>query len=458
MEVKREKFSSGLAVFLATLSSAVGLGNIWMFPYVTGENGGAAFIFVYFICILLIGLPILLIEFAIGRGTRKNVYGAIKSFTNKKIFKSIGFIGIIATCFILFFYTVVVGWVYSYVFKAIKGVFTGMNATEVANVFTQTSGNTSSAMVWQLVAILVTCGIIALGVKSGIEKLTKTLMPVLIGLLVFCAVKSLMLPGAMEGVEFLLKPDFSKINIAVVISAMGLAFFKLCVGTGTMITYSSYYTDDNNLTSTGAKVALADTGVSLLAGLAIFPAVFSFGLEPTSGPGLLFETIPLIFGGMRGGNLLTILFFLLTAMAATMAMISLFEVLTAALTEELKLGRKKAQVINIILVMIFGAFAAVTANPTATLALNPDSMFAGVSIFGLSIFDFYDKAVSNVLLPINGILISIFAIYIVKKDYITKQLNNNGVLKNQKIVNGILFCVKYVTPVLILVVFLGGLI
>lgn len=458
MEVKREKFSSGLAVFLATLSSAVGLGNIWLFPYVTGENGGAAFIFVYFICILLIGLPLLLIEFAIGRGTRKNIYGAIKSFTNKKIFKGIGFLGIIATCFILFFYTVVAGWVYSYVFKAIKGVFTGMNATEVANVFVQTSGDTGSAIVWQLIAVLVTCGIIALGVKSGIEKLTKTLMPVLIGLLIFCAVKSLMLPGAMDGVEFLLKPDFAKINIGVIISAMGLAFFKLCVGTGTMITYSSYYTDDNNLAATGAKVALADTGVSLLAGLAIFPAVFSFGLEPTSGPGLLFETIPLIFAGMTGGNILTIAFFLLTAMAATMAMISLFEVLTAALTEELKIGRKKAQVINIILVMVFGAFAAVTANPSATIALNPDSVFAGINIFGLSIFDFYDKAVSTILLPINGLLISIFAIYVVRKKYLTKQLSNNGVLRNEKFVNLLLFCVKYITPGLIIIVFVGAFI
>ena len=454
MDVKlnkdREKFSSGIAVFLATLSSAVGLGNIWMFPYVTGENGGAAFIITYLICIFLIGLPVLLIEFSMGRGKRKNVYGVISSFTDKKIFKSIGFIGIIATCFILFFYTVVAGWVYSYIFKAIKGIFTGMSASEVSNIFAQTSGSATASLTWQLVAVVVTCGILMFGVKSGIEKLTKTLMPVLIGLLIICAIRSLMLPGAMEGVSFLLKPDFSKINIGVIISAMGLAFFKLCVGTGTMITYSSYYTDDNNLPATGTKVVLADTGVSLLAGLAIFPAVFSFGVEATSGPGLLFKTVPLIFAGIPGGNILLILFFALTAMAATMAMISLFEVLTAALIEQFKISRKKAQVINIIIVMLFGALAALSASP--------DSVLAEIKLFGYSIFDFYDKSVSMVLLPINGILISIFAGYFIKKKYFVDQLTNNGTLNNKMLVDVILFTSKYITPILILIVFIGSFI
>lgn len=449
-EKGRETFSGGLAIFLATLSSAVGLGNIWLFPYVTGENGGAAFIFVYFLCILLIGLPVLLIEFAIGRGTRKNIYGAIKSFTNKKIFRGIGVIGIIATSFILFFYTVVAGWVYSYIFKAISGIFTGMSSSEVSSVFVETASNPKSVIMWQIIAIVVTCGILALGVKSGIEKLTKTLMPVLVALLLFCVIRSLMLPGAMEGVTFLLKPDFSKINLGVVISAMGLAFFKLCVGTGTMVTYSSYYTDDNNLPSTAAKVCLADTGVSILAGLAIFPAVFSFGLEPTSGPGLLFETIPLIFSGIPGGTILTVLFFMLTAMAATMAMISLFEVLTAALTEELGLGRKKAQIVNIILVIVFGSLAALSGHPNAPLS--------HISILGNTIFDFYDKTVSLFLLPINSFLTCILAIYFIKREFFVQQLTNRMTLKNQWIANAVLFTAKYVTPVLILIVFIGSLI
>ena len=446
----REKFSSGLAVFLATLSSAVGLGNIWLFPYVTGENGGAAFIFVYFICILLIGLPVLLIEFSIGRGTRKNIYGAIKTFTNKKIFRAMGVIGIIATACILFFYTAVAGWVYSYIFKAIGGVFNGMDAAQVSEVFVQTSSNPVSAIGWQIVATVVACGILAFGVKGGIEKITKTLMPVLVGLLVFCVIRSLMLPGAMEGIEFLLKPDFSKINIGVIVSAMGLAFFKLCIGTGTMVTYSSYYTDDNNLTGTATKVSLADMGVSILAGLAIFPAVFSFGLEPTSGPGLLFETIPLIFGDLPGGQMLTVIFFMLTAMAATMAMISLFEVLTAALVEELKLNRVKAQIINAVIVLGFGSLAALSGHPEGPLA--------HIKILGNTFFDFYDKATQLFLLPINCILMCIFGIYFIKRQFFIDQLTNNGTIKNEKIAKTVLFIAKYITPILIVVVFIGAFI
>ncbi|MGL4451207.1 MAG: sodium-dependent transporter [Sarcina sp.] len=447
-EKGREKFSSSLAVFLATLSSAVGLGNIWLFPYVTGENGGAAFIFVYFICILLIGLPVLLIEFAIGRGTRKNIYGAIKAFTNKKIFKAMGFIGILATSCILFFYTAVAGWVYSYIFKAMTGVFKGMNAGQVSEMFVQTSSSPVSAIGWQVVAILIACGILAMGVKGGIEKITKTLMPVLVGLLLFCAIRSLMLPGAMEGVEFLLKPDFSKINMGVIVSAMGLAFFKLCIGTGTMVTYSSYYTDDNNLGATGTKVCLADTGVSILAGLAIFPAVFSFGLEPTSGPGLLFETIPLIFGDIAGGQVLTVIFFMLTAMAATMAMISLFEVITAYLVEELKINRVKAQLINIVFVLLFGSLAALSGHPEAVLA--------DIKILGYTFFDFYDKSVQLFMLPINCILMCIFGIYFVKKKFFMEQLTNNGTLNNTWVAKAVLFTAQYITPILILVVFIAA--
>lgn len=447
---EREKFSSGIAVFLATLSSAVGLGNIWMFPYVTGENGGAAFIITYLICILVIGLPVLIGEFVIGRETRKNVYGAIKSLTNKKIFRSIGILGIIGTAFILFFYTVVAGWVYSYVFKAISGTFTGLDATAVASVFKETSTGVLSPLLWQFIAVGTACGILMLGVKSGIEKLTKVLMPVLIALLAFCAIRSLFLPGAFAGIEFLLKPDFSKINLAVILSALGLAFFKLCIGTGTMITYSSYYTDNNNLPATGLKVALADTGVSLLAGLAIFPAVFSFGLEPTSGPGLLFETIPLIFSELPGGNILTIAFFLLTAMAATMAMLSLFEVLTAALTEELKLNRKFAQVVNIIFVMGFGSLAALSAHPEGVLS--------NIKIFGLGFFDFYDRATSLFILPINGLLVAILVGYFISKKTIVQQISNKGLIKNEMLCSMIIFNLKYIAPILIAIVFIGSFI
>ncbi|MGN2336635.1 sodium-dependent transporter [Clostridium cagae] len=450
MEQKREKFSSSLTVFLATLSSAVGLGNIWMFPYITGENGGAAFIIIYLICVALVGLPVLISEFVIGRGTRRNVYGAISKITDKKGFKVIGIFAILATYCMLFFYTVVVGWVYSYVFKAVTGALKGVTLESASNIFYNTSVGPISPIVWQLIALLVGGTILVLGVKGGIEKLTKTLMPVLIVLLVVCAFRSLTLPGAMEGVHFLIKPDFSKVNIGVVLSALGLAFFKLSVGTGTMITYSSYYNDDNNLIGTAGKVAISDTLVSLIAGLAIFPAVFSFGLEPSSGPGLLFNTVPLIFAKMPGGWILVIMFFALTAMAATMAMISLLEVLTAFFTEELKMERKRAIILNIIIIVGVGSLAALSGNINGVLG---DKL-----IFGLTFFDFFDAIVSKIFLPINGLLIILLTGYFINKKYLIDQLSNNGILKNEAIVKALIFIMKYIAPILIIVVFLKSFI
>lgn len=450
MEQKREKFSSSLTVFFATLSSAVGLGNIWMFPYVVGQNGGAAFIIVYLGCVLLIGLPTLISEFVVGRGTRKNVCGAISKVTDKRRFKSIGYIAVLSTSCMLFFYTVVAGWVYSYVFKALFGVLKGVTAEEAAQIFNSTSLGPISPIIWQLIVLVVAGSILGLGVKSGIEKLTKVLMPILIGLLILCVLRSLTLPGAYSGIEFLLKPDFSKVTIGAVLSALGLAFFKLSVGTGTMVTYGSYFTEDNDLIGTAGKVAIADTGVSLLAGLAIFPAVFSFGLAPTEGPGLLFNTVPLIFAKMPGGSFLSIIFFGLTAMAATMATISLLEVLIALFTEELKISRKKSIIMNISIIVLIGSLAALSANP--------DGVLAHIKIFGFTIFDSLDKFVSNILLPINGLLVILLLGYGVSKEFIIEQLTNKGTLKNQKAVSLLIFIIKYVTPILILIVFVKSFI
>lgn len=446
MEQKREKFSSSLTIFFATLSSAVGLGNIWMFPYVVGQNGGAAFIIVYLGCVLLIGLPTLISEFVVGRGSRKNVCGAIPQITDKKRFKLIGYLSVVSTYCMLFFYTVVVGWVYSYVFKAISGGLNGVTADGAAEIFNSTSLGPVSPIIWQLIVLVVVGFILGMGVKSGIEKLTKIFMPVLMGLLILCVVRSLTLPGAFNGIEFLLKPDFSKVTISVVLSALGLAFFKLSVGTGAMVTYGSYFTEDNNLIGTAGKVAVADTAVSLLAGLAIFPAVFSFGLAPTEGPGLLFNTVPLIFSNMPGGSILAVIFFGLTAMAGTMATISLLEVLIALFSEELKISRKKSIIINIIIIILVGSLAALSANP--------DGVLANINIFGFTIFDSFDKVVSNILLPINGLLVIILLGYGVSKKFIMEQLTNKGTLKNEKIANLLMFIIKYVTPVLILIVFI----
>ncbi|AOR24252.1 sodium-dependent transporter [Clostridium taeniosporum] len=450
MEQKREKFSSSLAVFLATLSSAVGLGNIWMFPYITGENGGAAFIIIYLICVALVGLPVLISEFIIGRGTRRNVHGAISKITNKNRFKIISVFAILATYFMLSFYTVVVGWVYSYLYKAVIGALKGVTSETTSILFYNTSVGPIAPIIWQMIALLVGGTILVLGVKGGIEKLTKTLMPVLILLLGICAFRSLTLAGAMEGINFLIKPDFSKVHIGVVLSALGLAFFKLSVGSGAMITYSSYYTDDNNLIGTAGKVAISDTLVSLTAGLAIFPAAFSFGLEPSSGPGLLFNTVPLIFAKMPGGWVLSIIFFVLAAMAATMSMISLLEVLIVVFTEELKMERKKAIIMNVIIIALVGSLAALSGNPNGILGNK--------LVFGLTFFDLFDTLVSKILLPINGLLIILLTGYFINKKYLTDQLSNNGILNNELTIKTLIFIMKYISPILIIIVFLKSFI
>ncbi|MGL5415505.1 MAG: sodium-dependent transporter [Clostridium sp.] len=446
MEKKREEFSSGIAAFLVALSSAVGLGNIWMFPFVVGENGGAAFIIVYILCILIIGIPTLISEFVVGRTTRKNIYGAVSNITERKRFRVIGILGIISSYLMLFFYTVVAGWVYLYFFKALNGGFKGITAESASTMFNDMSKGPMGPIFWQLIVLVVVGLILGLGVKSGIEKLTKYFMPILVVLLLVCAVRSLTLENAMEGVSFLLKPDFSKVSIGMVLSALGLAFFKLSVGTGSMYTYSSYFTDDNNLIKTGAKVAFTDTFVSIIAGLAIFPAVFSFGMEPSQGPGLLFNTVPLVFSKMPGGNILAILFFFLTAMAATMATISMVQVIIATFTEEFKMSLKKAIIINIIIIVVFGALAALSASPEGVLG--------HVNILGYSFFDLFDKVTSTLLLPINGLLVTILVGHFVAKKTVIKTLTNNGTLGNEKLVNKLLFILKYVTPILIVIVFI----
>lgn len=268
----REKFSSGLAVFFATLGSAVGLGNIWKFPYLTGNNGGGAFVLIYLICVLLIGMPVMVAEFYIGRKTRSNAVGAFSKLKCNRFWKIIGYMGVISALLIMFFYSSVAGWVYSYVIKAIKGDFFTLNnlpfdeaALIVENQFNSTVSNPFSPIIWQGIVLFVVSLILVAGVKNGIEKITKTLMPLLFILIVIICIRSLMLSGAKEGIEFLFKVDFTKITPNVILSALGLAFFKLSIGMGTMITYASYFTEENKLINTSAKVALSDTVVSIFA-------------------------------------------------------------------------------------------------------------------------------------------------------------------------------------------------
>jgi Na+-dependent transporters of the SNF family len=446
---KRETFSSGLTIFFATLGSAVGLGNIWKFPYVVGMNGGGAFLVTYLVCVLLVGLPIMITEFYIGRKTRKNPVGAYKALNPKSSWKSIGFMGVASAFLIMFFYSCVAGWVYSYVFKAIKGDFANITTDTSAQIFGNTITGVIPPIAWQIAVMVLVSLILVLGVKKGIERITKTLMPVLFLLIIIIAIKSLTLPGAGDGLKFLFHVDFSKLSGGMFLTALGLAFFKLSIGVGCMTTYASYFTDDNNMIGTSAKVALSDTLVSLLAGIAIFPAVFTFNVAPGAGPGLLFMTIPLVFSKIPFGNILLVAFFILTAIASTTAMLSLVEVPVAYFVEEKGMSRKKAVIVSALIIIVVGILA--------SLSADKGSFLGGVSIFGKTIFDLFDYLSSNILLPIIGLLMSIFIGYFVKKEDIKKELSNNGSLKIGKIIDMFYFVIRYITPLLLIVVFLNSI-
>ena len=448
--MKREGFSSGLAVFFATLGSAVGLGNIWRFPYLTGENGGGAFLLVYLICIVVVGLPVMIGEFYIGKKAKKNVMGAIRIIKPKsKFWKAIAWGGILSAYFIMFFYSSVGGWVYSYVYKAVTGKLVGVNATTAKTIFDTTSAASASPILWQMLVIGVVSVILIAGVKKGIEKITKTLMPVLFVLIIICDVRALTLPHAYAGINFLFSVNFDKITPTVILVAMGLAFFKLSIGMGTMVTYSSYFTEETDLIGTSVKVALSDTLVSILAGLAIFPAVFSFGIKPNGGPGLLFQTIPLVFAKLPGGSLLLTAFFILAAIAATTAMISMVEVIIAFFSEELGFSRTKAVIINAIIIMCIGAIT--------TISYDGSSAIGKIHILNKNFFDLFDGISSNYLLPLGGLLVAILIGYFVPKEDVRSILSNNGKLNNNLVISIFLVLVRYITPILIMLVFLSAI-
>jgi neurotransmitter:Na+ symporter, NSS family len=448
---KRETFSSGLAVFFATLSSAVGLGNIWKFPYMVGENGGGAFILVYLICVALVGMPVAISEFFIGRRTRSNPVEAFNKLGSNAAWKYTGYLGGITGILVMIFYSAVAGWVYRYTFKAIRGDFSAVASMPideagdfVSSQFGSVVGGDFAPIMWQLLITVIVASIIYAGVKNGIERVTKTLMPVLFILIVLCAVRSLMLEGSREGMAFLFNVDFSALSPSVVLAALGLAFFKLSLGMGTMITYGSYFTEDNNMPATSAKVALSDIGVSMLAGLAIFPVVFTFGLEPGEGPGLLFNTIPLVFSRIPFGNVLLVAFFLLASIAATTAMTSMFAVPMAILTEKFNMKKGKAVVLIAGTVFILGS-----------LTVHPSSLLGTVTIAGKNFFDIYDFLSSNVFMPLGGLLSVMLVSRVVKRFDVYDELSNGGTLNNQTYLNAYSFLIRYVTPLLLVFIFLS---
>ena len=445
--MKRERFSSGLAVFLATLGSAIGLGNIWKFPYITGMNGGGGFLLIYLICVLFVGIPIMISEFFIGRSTRTNAVSAFEKLGEKK-WKITGYMGIMAAFFIMFFYSAVAGWVYSYTFKALLGKFKNITIEGSQNIFIGTITNPFSVILWQIIALTVVSIILISGVKRGIERATKLLMPILFILILICDFRALTLNNSLEGVKFLFAIDFSKVTTQSFLTALGLAFFKLSLGIGAMITYSSYFTEDNDMISTSFKVAFSDTIISLLAGLAIFPAVFSFNMEPGYGPGLLFITVPMIFSKIPFGEVLLFMFFLLTSIAATTAMISIVEVPVAYIVEKKNIKRRLAVVISALTIALIGSLAALSIE---------GNVLNNVKIYGKTLFDLFDYISSNILLPLGGFLITIFVGYFINKQMISEELSNKNSLNNKNLIKSFIFILRYITPVLVVLIFLASI-
>ena len=431
---------------MATLGSAVGLGNIWKFPYLTGSNGGAAFLIIYLVCTIVIGLPIMITEQMIGRSGRGDAVTALKKVAPGTWWWLIGAGGILAAFMIMAFYSEVAGWVFAYIIKSISGGLLSSDPQVTSEAFTALVTNPTQSLIWQWLVLIVTGGIIMLGVTKGIEATTKKLMPLLAIMLVVVGIRSLTLPGAAQGLAFLFTPDFSKVTFGTVLTAMGLAFFKLSIGMGCMITYGAYYRDDQDLPMTATRVVLSDLAISLLAGIAIFPAVFAFGFEPAAGPSLLFITIPAVFASMPFGNVFMVIFFLLTAFAATGAILSLLEVITAFLENRLKLSRVKATLITIVTLAIFGAPAALS-----------NSTMANVTLAGKTFFDIYDFCSSNILLPVGGLFLAIYAGWVWGLPKFKESLSNFGKIQNQKVSRVVFFILRFVTPPLVLVVLLSGL-
>jgi NSS family neurotransmitter:Na+ symporter len=448
----RESFGSRATVIMAMAGSAIGLGNIWRFPFIVGEYGGAAFILVYIFCCFLLSMPILLSETIIGRRTHQGTFGAMNTLAPGSAWKWLGLLTVISPLIILSYYSVVGGWSFAYLCKAVALQFSQENAEAVTAMFGTFSSSTWWPLVCTMVFLSLTALIVYLGVNKGIEKFSKISIPVLFVLIVIIAVYSMTLPGAGEGVRYLVKPDFSKLTPGAYAAALGQSFFSLSLGVGTMLTYASYVRKDENIIASASGTAFFDLLFAILAGFAVMPAVFAAGIAPSSGPGLVFETLPFIFAKMGSGGqvisaAVSILFFLTILVAALSSSISMMEVGVAYLVEEKKLTRHKATIILFLITLVVGVLCSLSFG-----------VLSGVKLFGNTIFNFCDTLASNFLMTIGALLFSIFVGWRMDKSAVKDELTNNGKLRGTgKIFPVVYFLIKYIAPVTIAVIFIIGL-
>lgn len=441
----RDGFGSKVGIIAAAAGSAVGLGNIYRFPCELGNNGGGAFLLVYLLIVLCLGVPVMLSELIIGRRTQKNPIGAFKMLKPKSAWPVVGYMGVFCAFIIMAFYCTIAGWTLEYIVKAVGNQFQGKDLATIESEFAAFHNMGWRNVLWESIFIFLTAFVVFKGVADGIEKYSKVLMPLLLLILIILGIRSLTLPGAREGLSFLFRPDFSKITGDVLISALGQVFFSLSMGMGVLITYGSYIKKDDNLATTALSVTLSDTLVAVLAGIVIFPAAFSFGVNPTEGMGLVFSTLPMIFNQMAGGYFFCIIFFVLLAVAALTSTISLLEVIVAYFVEELHITRRWATVIAALGCMVLGIFA--------SLSLRDGSSF---TIAGMSFFDSLDFLSAKILLPIGAFFIVIFVGWRLGKSKFFEEITNNGSLKlSVKWV--IFFIIRFLAPLAIAFIFITGL-
>lgn len=442
----RGNFGSKLGVILATAGSAVGLGNVWRFPYMAGQNGGAAFILIYLVCIILLGLPGMMGEFIIGRHSAANAARSYRNLANGKPWGLIGLMGVFTSMIILGYYAVVAGWCLQYLFVSIMGGLHG-DPSCVKSYFETFSSDPVKPVLWGLAFILLTHFVVVRGVRNGIEKASKILMPLLFLLLIVIVIASCSLPGAYKGVEFLFKPDFSKVDENVLLEALGQAFFSLSLGTACLCTYASYFSRQTNLLKSASQIITIDTIIAILAGLMIFPAAFSVGVNPDSGPSLIFITLPNVFQEAFGGMpmlayAISVLFYALLVLAALTSTISMHEIGTAFFYEERKISRQKGAWIETITCCVICVFCSLS------LGAVPD-----ISILGKNFFDCCNDFTAQLLMPLGAFLTCLFLGWYVPKKVTRDEFTNWGTLSGN-LYPVFLFVIRFVSPLCILLIFL----
>ena len=447
--MSRDNFGSRFGALVAMAGSAVGLGNLWRFPYLVGENGGAAFIIVYIALSFVICLPIFVSEFIVGRRSQENAYAAFRDLSGGSRWRWIGLLTVVIPMIVLSYYSVIGGWSVEYLLKSLTFSFTSAESqSAISTMFIDFVSNPWMPLIGHTAFLAVTALIVVVGIKDGIEKFSKVMMPMLFFIVLAIAIYSITLPGAGKGVEYLFKPDFSKIDAKVCAAALGQAFFSLSLGFGTILTYASYVDKKENILFQSTATAVSDLMFALIAGLAIMPAVFAFGIDPQSGPGLVFETLPYVFGKMPAGGVIAILFFMALLVAALTSSISMLEVAVAYLIEEKKLSRPAACAILFALCWIVGALCSLSFGPLSNLR-----------ICGSTIFDFFDSLSSNVLMTLGSLFTVLFVGWRLKKTDIYDEFTNGGSIStNVKIFGVLWFLIRYICPVAIAVIFVLGLI